>query len=134
MQPPQFLLSQPWPKRCAMHHHIARNIHLYQQFANMNHFWPAAPGSASLCEAKPNNINVVPSAENLILGNPLQGSFPVVKLNPTEEKGKVAASFPGLTRKGKSSDCTNFVDTAQRKQVVVQQSSQPASVGNLMVC
>ncbi|XWS31573.1 hypothetical protein CRYUN_Cryun23aG0087900 [Craigia yunnanensis] len=132
LQPPQFLLSEPRPKRCAMHHYIARNIHLYQQFTKMNHFWPAAPGSASLCEAKPNNLNVVPSAENLMLGNPLQGSFPVVKLNPTEEKGKVAATFPGLTRKGKSSDCTNFMDTAQRKQVVVQPASQSAPVGNLM--
>ena len=134
MQPPHFLLSRPQPKRCAMHHYIASNIHLHQQFKKMNHFWPAAPGSTSLCGAKPNNLHVVPSAENLILGNPLQGSFPVVNLNPTEEKGRVAASFPGLTRKDKRSDCTNFMGTAQGKQVVVQQASQPASAGNLMVC
>ncbi|XWS76397.1 hypothetical protein CRYUN_Cryun01aG0172700 [Craigia yunnanensis] len=132
LQPPQFLLSQPQPKRCAMHHFLARNIHLYQQFTKMNHFWPAAPGSASLCGAKPNNLNVVPSPENFIVGNPLQGSLPVVNLNPTEEKGKVAASFPGLTRKDKSSDCANFMDRAQRKQVVVQHASQPAAAGNLM--
>ncbi|KAK6260085.1 hypothetical protein QQP08_000274 [Theobroma cacao] len=132
LQPPHFLLSQPWPKRCAMHHYIARNIHLHQQFTKMNQFWPSAPGSASPCGAKPNNLHVVPSAENLILGNPLQGSFPVVNLNSTEEKGKVMASFPGLTRKDKSSDCTNFVDTAQRKQVVLQLASQPAAAGNLM--
>ncbi|XP_021279651.1 protein TIME FOR COFFEE isoform X2 [Herrania umbratica] len=132
LQPSHFLLSQPWPKRCAMHHYIARNIHLHQQFAKMNQFWPSAPGSASPCGAKPNNLNVVPSAENLIFGNPLQGSFPVVNLNSTEEKGKVMASFPGLTRKDKSSDCTNLLDTAQRKQVVLQLASQPAAAGNLM--
>ncbi|XVF21766.1 hypothetical protein REPUB_Repub12eG0118300 [Reevesia pubescens] len=132
LQPPQFLLSHPRPKRCAMHHYIARNIHLHQQYKKMNQFWPAVPGSASLCGAKPNNVNLVPSAENLILGNPLQGSFPVVNLNHTEEKGEAAASFTGLTRKDKSSDCTNFMDTAQRKQVVVQQASQPAPAGNLM--
>ena len=100
----------------------------------MNHFWPAVPASASLCGAKPNNLYVAPSTENLILGSPLQGSLPVVNLNPTEEKGKVAASFPGLTRKDKSSDCANFMDRAQRKQVVVQHASQPAATGNLMVC
>ncbi|XVF32572.1 hypothetical protein REPUB_Repub17cG0093800 [Reevesia pubescens] len=117
LQPPQFLLSQPRPKRCAMHHYIARNIHLHQQFTKMNHFLPAAvPGSAPLCGAKPNNLNVVPINVNL---------------NPTEEKGKVASSFPGIGRKDKSSDCTNFTDTAQRKQVVVQQASHPPA-GNLM--
>ncbi|XWS36299.1 hypothetical protein CRYUN_Cryun20dG0073700 [Craigia yunnanensis] len=132
LQPPHFLLSRPQPKRCAMHHYIASNIHLHQQFKKMNHFWPAVPGSTSLCGVKPNNLHVVPSAENLILGNPLQGSFPVVNLNSIEQKGKVAASFPGLTRKDKSSDCINFMGTAQGKQVVVQQASQPASAGNLM--
>ncbi|XP_022771112.1 protein TIME FOR COFFEE-like isoform X2 [Durio zibethinus] len=132
LQPPQFLLSQPRPNRCAMHHFIARNIHLYQQFTKMNHFWPAAPGSGSLCGAKPNNLNVAPFAENLILGNPMQESFPNVNLNPTEEKGKVAVSFPGRTRKDKGSDCSNLIDTAQRKQAVVQQASQTASAGNLM--
>ncbi|XVE73127.1 hypothetical protein DITRI_Ditri11bG0092700 [Diplodiscus trichospermus] len=121
LQPPQFLLSQPRPKRCAMHHYIARNIHLHLQFTKMNHFWPAAPGSASLYGVKPNNLNMVPSAENLIVGNPLQGSFPVMNLNPSEEKGKVAASFPGLTRKDKASDCTNLM-----------KATQPAAAGNLM--
>ncbi|XP_022727543.1 protein TIME FOR COFFEE-like [Durio zibethinus] len=127
LQPPHFLLSQPRPRRCAMHHYIARNIHLHQQFTKMNYFWPAAPGSASLCVANPNNLDLVPSAENLILGNPFQRSFQVVNLNPTEEKGEVAEIFPGLpNRKDKSSDCTNFMDTAQRK------ASQPALAGNLM--
>ncbi|OMP05063.1 hypothetical protein COLO4_09085 [Corchorus olitorius] len=129
---PHSLLSQPRPKRCAMHHYIARNIHLHQQYTKMNQFWPSAPGSASLCGAKPNNLNVAPSAENLVLGNRLQGSFPVVNLNPTEEKGKVKTSFPGLTRKDKSSDCSNFMDTTQRKPVVVQQASQPPPASNSM--
>lgn len=117
-----------------MHHFIARNIHLYQQFTKMNQFWPTTPGSASICAAKPNNLNVAPSTENLIFRNPLQGSFPVVNLNPTEEKNKVATSFPSLTRKDKTSDSANFMDTPQGKHVVVQQASQPAAAGNLMVC
>ncbi|XP_022758236.1 protein TIME FOR COFFEE isoform X2 [Durio zibethinus] len=132
LQPPHFLLSQPQPKRCAMHRYIACNIQLHQQFTKMNHFFPAATGSASLCGAKPNNLSVAPSAENLILENPLLRSFPVVNLNPTEEKGMVAVGSPGKARKDKSSDCTNFMATAQRKQVMVEQASQPAPAGNLM--
>ncbi|GLU03531.1 hypothetical protein SLE2022_207240 [Rubroshorea leprosula] len=120
-----FLPPQPRPKRCATHHYIARNIHLHQQLAKTNPFWPATSGSASVC-------NILPSTENFIMGNPLRGSFPVLNLNATEEKSQVVANFAGLTRKDKSSESTNVMDTAQRKQILIQQASQPASSGNLM--
>ncbi|KAL4368928.1 hypothetical protein GQ457_05G002680 [Hibiscus cannabinus] len=123
LQPLRFLLSQPRPKRCVMHHYIAHNIQLHQQYAKVNHFWSPTTGFASLSGAKPSNLNMAPSAETLTLGNPL------VNLSLTEEKSKVATSFPGLARKDKSSECTK--DTAQRKQVVVQKASQ-TSAGNLM--
>ncbi|GMI98766.1 TIME FOR COFFEE [Hibiscus trionum] len=124
LQPLRFLLSQPRPKRCVMHHYIAHNIQLHQQYAKVNQFWPPTTGFASLSGAKPSNVNMAPSAETLTLGNPL------VNLSLTEEKSKVATSFPGLPRKDKSSDCTK--DTAQRKQIVVQKASQTVPAGNLM--
>ncbi|GLT36329.1 hypothetical protein SLA2020_107150 [Shorea laevis] len=120
-----FLPPQPRPKRCATHHYIARNIHLHQQLAKTNPFWPATSGSASVC-------NILPSTEKFIMGNPLRGSFPVLNLNSTEEKSQVVANFPGLTRKDKSSESTNVMDTAERKQILIQQASQSASSGNLM--
>ncbi|KAE8665437.1 Time for coffee, putative isoform 3 [Hibiscus syriacus] len=124
LQPLRFSLSQPRPKRCIMHHYIAHNIQLHQQYAKVNHFWPPPASFASLSGAKPSYLNVVPSAETLTLGNPL------VNLIPAEEKSKVAASFPGLTRKDKTSECTK--DMAQIKQAAFQKASQPVSAGNLM--
>ncbi|KAH1072049.1 hypothetical protein J1N35_024377 [Gossypium stocksii] len=122
LQPFHFLLSQPRPKRCVMHHYIAQNIQSHQQYAKMNHFLPPQTGSVSLSGGKPSNLNVAPPAETLILGNPL------VSLSPTLEKSKVAASFPGLTRKDKISECSK--DATKKKQVV-QQASQPVSTGTL---
>ncbi|XP_039020246.1 protein TIME FOR COFFEE-like isoform X1 [Hibiscus syriacus] len=124
LQPLRFSLSQPRPKRCVMHHYIAHNIQLHQQYAKVNHFWPPPTSFASLSGAKPSYLNVMPSAETSTPGNPL------VNLSPTEEKSKVAASFPGLTRKDKTSECSK--DTVQRKQVAFQKASQPVSAGNLM--
>ncbi|KAE8685512.1 Time for coffee, putative isoform 3 [Hibiscus syriacus] len=123
LQPLHFWLSQPRPKGCVMHHYIAHNIHLHQQYAKVKHFWPPTSGFASLSGAKPSKFNVGQSAEALTLGNPL------VNLNLTEEKGTVGTSFAGLTRKDKSPEYTN--DTVLRKQAVVQKGSQ-ASAGNLM--
>ncbi|GMI69361.1 TICKLE, TIC-like [Hibiscus trionum] len=120
LQPLSFLLSQPRPKRCVMHHYIAHNIQLHRQYAKVNHFWPPPTGFASLSGAKPGNLNVAPSAETLTLGNPF------VNLSSTEEKSKVATS----TRKDETSECAK--DMAQRKQVAVQKASQPVSAGNLM--
>ncbi|KAK0582333.1 hypothetical protein LWI29_024331 [Acer saccharum] len=131
-KPPQFVLSQPRPKRCTTHHYIARNISLNQQLAKMNHFSPVGAGSASLRGGKPSSINVIPSTENFIQGNPLQGSFPVVNLNSVQDKGQATASFPAVTQKVKSSEGVYVLDPAQRKQFVLQQAPQPASTGNFL--
>ncbi|KAK2648332.1 hypothetical protein Ddye_015821 [Dipteronia dyeriana] len=126
-QPPQFVLSQPRPKRCTTHHYIARNISLNQQLAKMNHFSPVGAGSAPLRGGKPSSINVRPSTEN-----PLQGSLPVVNLNSVQDKGQATASFPVVTQKVKCSEGVNVTDPAQRKQFVLQQAPQPASAGNFL--
>ncbi|CAK7346586.1 unnamed protein product [Dovyalis caffra] len=123
-------IPQPRPKRCATHHYIACNVRLLQQLTKTNHLWPAATGSASLCGNKPKNLNAMPSAENMIIGNPLQRSFPVVNLNPTQDKAQAVATV--FTRKDRSSESATLIDTAQKKQLVLHQPPQPAPAGNLM--
>lgn len=127
-----FMLSQPHPKRCATHCYIARNIYLNQQLEKMNTFWSAGAGSDSLCGAKPNNPNAMPSAENIIHGNPLQGSFPLLNLHSGRDKGQAMASFPHPAQKDKSSEGVNLMDPAQNKQLVLQQAPQLPPAANLL--
>ncbi|KAF5194030.1 Time for coffee-like, partial [Thalictrum thalictroides] len=122
VQPPQFPLSQPRPKRCATHYYVARNIYYHQQFQKMNPFWPAAAGSASLYGNKPYNLNVLPPTETAIIGNPLLGSFPGRNLNPLQDKAQVEGT------KDKSSVAANFIDSAQRNQMLLQQPAQQAAL------
>ncbi|XP_058008697.1 protein TIME FOR COFFEE isoform X2 [Hevea brasiliensis] len=131
-QPPRFRLTQPRSKRCSTHHYIASNICLHQQFTKMNNFWQPAAGAATVHGTKPNNANAMSSMENMIIRNPLQGSFPVVNANTARDKGQVVANFPVLTRKDRNVEGANCIDTAQKKQLVLHQSPQPASAGNLM--
>lgn len=132
MQPPHFPLSMPRPKRCAMHHYIARSIYYNQQLTRMNPFWPAAASSASLYGgAKPYNLNFMPSTE--ILQKPLQGSFPAPSQNSKQAKGLGASAVPSHTGKEKSPDATNFMDATQKKHIVIQQGPQPVHPGNLLV-
>ncbi|KAG6774482.1 hypothetical protein POTOM_021835 [Populus tomentosa] len=131
LQAPQFI-PQPRPKRCATHHYIACNIRLQQQFTKMNHFWPAAAGSATLCGANPKNLNVMPSAENMIIRHPSQGSFPVVNLNSAQDKVQAVPNIPDFSRNDRGSESATFIDTAQKKQLVLHQPPQPAPAGNLM--
>ncbi|EPS66747.1 hypothetical protein M569_08031, partial [Genlisea aurea] len=49
----QPFVSQPQPKRCATHCHIARSIHLLQQFMKMGPFWAGAHGAAAAAAAAP---------------------------------------------------------------------------------
>lgn len=75
----------------------------------MNNFLPAAAGSTPLCDTKP----------NMIVGNPILGSFP---------------GRSGKQSKHRSSEAANFVQTSENKKLTVQQSpSQPASAANVMV-
>ncbi|KAJ6736111.1 TIC-LIKE PROTEIN [Salix viminalis] len=132
LQPPQFI-PQPRPKRCATHHYIACNIRLQQQFTKMNHFWPVAAGSATLCGVKPTNLNAMPSVENMIIRHPSQGSFPVVNLNSAQDKVQAVSNIPDFTRNDRGSESVaTLIDTAQKKQLVLHQPPQPAPAGNLM--
>lgn len=131
VQPPHYPLSIPRPKRCATHQYIARNIYCHQQLTRMNPFWSAAAGSASLYGvAKPYNLNFMPPTENMILGKPLQGGFPGASLNSKQGKGQ--GTVPRHTGKEKSPEATNFMDAAQKKQLVIQQAPQPVQPGNLL--
>ncbi|KAJ6999207.1 hypothetical protein NC653_015139 [Populus alba x Populus x berolinensis] len=122
-------IPQPRPKRCATHHYIACNIRLQQQFTKMNHFWPAAAGSATLCGANPKNLNVMPSAENMIIRHPSQSSFPGVNLNSAQDKVQAVPNIPDFTQNDRGSESATFIDAAQKKQ----QPPQPAPAGNLMI-
>ncbi|KAF3436292.1 hypothetical protein FNV43_RR23384 [Rhamnella rubrinervis] len=132
LQSPKPLLSQPIRKRCATHHHIACNIYLHQQLTKMNQFCPAGAGSTPLCRTKPNNLDVMPPAENLVMGSSLLGNFPGRKLSHSHEKGQDVGNFPGHSGKDKSSGPANLMETSQRKQIVLPQAPQPASANNLM--
>lgn len=133
LQPPKPLLSKPLRKRCATHHHIACNIYLHQQLTKMNQFWPAGAGFTSLCGTKPKNLNVMPPAENMVIGSSLLGNFPCVNLSHSQEKGQDVGNFPGHSGKDKSSGPANLMETSQRKQIVLSQTPQPASAINGMV-
>ncbi|XP_021691913.2 protein TIME FOR COFFEE isoform X2 [Hevea brasiliensis] len=122
IQPPHLLFSQPRPKRGATHYYIARNIHYHQQFTRMNPFWPAAAGSALQFGAKACNVNVVPSTD-LHAGR---------GMNSVKEKGQGLAIFPGHTGKEKSSQTSNIVDNAQRKQILLQQPLPPGAPSNIL--
>ncbi|KAG8636705.1 protein TIME FOR COFFEE isoform X2 [Manihot esculenta] len=122
IQPPHLLFGQPRPKRCATHFYIARNIHYHQQFTRMNPFWPAAAGSALQFGAKACNVNVVPSTD-------LHASK---GMSSVQDKGNSLAIFPGHTGKEKSSQTSNVVDTAQRKQILLQQPLAPGAPSNIL--
>ena len=133
MQHVKFVLSQPQPKRCATHHYIARNIFLHQQLTKMNSLLPPAIGSGLLCGTKSNNVNYVPSAENLAIGKQSQKHLPGVNQNAAQEKGLAGTSDPSLTAI-KSSNNANAMDSTQRMQLVLQQGPHASSTGNLVVC
>lgn len=96
----------------------------------MNSFWPAAAaaGSGSLYGAKPCNLNVMPSTD-LHANIPGRGV-----VNSVQDKGQGLAMFPGHTGKDKASQAANVVDSAQRKQILVQQALPPGAPSNILVC
>ena len=133
MQPPQFVLSQPRPKRCATHHYNARNICFHQRITKMDKVCPSPAGAPALRRAKMNNLNAMPPAEKMIFGNPFQGSFPGKNLTNVQEKGRAGTNFPGNNGKDKGCEAAILTETAQGKQVVLQQAAQLAPAGSLMV-
>lgn len=127
LQPPNFLLPPHRPKRCATHFYIAQNINYQRQVARMNPFWPAPAGfAAAQCGTKPCNLNVLPATESAILGNPLQGSFNGRNLSSQD---KVSGDH-ALNDKNAA---VMFMDTSQRKQLLLQQAPQPPSANNMLV-
>ncbi|KAI4301252.1 hypothetical protein L6164_034547 [Bauhinia variegata] len=126
-----FGFSSAQPKRCATHHYIACNILQHQKSAKMNHFVPSAAVSSSLCGTKPNNMNVVPSAESVIVGKQSHQNLPGVNQDVAQEKGWAATGLSGLTA-NKSSDAANSKDSTQSKKLAIQQGPHPASAGNLV--
>lgn len=131
MQHVNFALSQLQPKRCAIHHYIARNI-LHQQFTKMNPLLPVAISSGSLRGTKPSNVNSVPSAESLVVSKQSQKHLSSVDQNCAQEKGLTVTSNPSLTAT-KSSNNAKSMDSTHRMQFVLQQGPHPGSNGNLVV-
>ena len=118
----QSMFTQPRPKRCATHCHIARNIHYLQQFMKMNPFWPGPAGSASLFGSKPCNLNVIPGLE-------LHGN---VAVRGAQDK---AQNVPNHVGKEKGSQPASTSDSAQRKQqILIQQALPPVAPSNMLVC
>lgn len=113
----QVLLSQPRPKRCTTHHYIARKIHLHQQFIKTD----------NLCGSNPKNLKIMSSAENMIIGNPLQ-RMPVLNRNSAQEKGQVVGNISNHIQRDIACETTNLTNTAQRKQFVFQQASHPSVI------
>ncbi|XP_042065076.1 protein TIME FOR COFFEE-like isoform X2 [Salvia splendens] len=116
----QPLFSQPRPKRCATHCHIARNIHYLQQFMKMNPFWPGPAGSASLFGSKPCNLNFIPGME-------LHAN---VAVRGAQDK---AQNAPISVGKEKGSQPASTSDSAQGKQqILIQQALPPVAPSNLL--
>ncbi|XAR61200.1 hypothetical protein NMG60_11034835 [Bertholletia excelsa] len=113
LQPPQFMLPQPRPKKCATHHYIARNIQYHQQITKMNHIWPPTTGAPSIYGSRAYNM---PSK---------QGGVSAEK-----ERGSASVSSPA--GKEKISEIASIVDAVQKKQLVLQQASQPVPAANLL--
>ncbi|XP_013628371.1 PREDICTED: protein TIME FOR COFFEE-like isoform X1 [Brassica oleracea var. oleracea] len=110
MQPPPHLLfNQPRPKRCATHCYIARNIQSHQQFTKMNPFWPAAIGSAPLYGTRDCNLSLMP---------------------PTELQGTVLGRSSNQIQDENSKSTSKSSDTAQRKQILLQQALPPGAAAN----
>ncbi|KAE8668067.1 protein TIME FOR COFFEE-like isoform X2 [Hibiscus syriacus] len=120
-----YVLYVCWPKRCATHCYIARNVHYHQQFMKMNPFWPAAPGSASLYGPKTNL--------NIVLPSEMNGNIPGRAVNSVHDKGQNLAIFPGHVGKDRSLQAaTDTVNAAQRKQILLQPALPPGAPSNIL--
>ncbi|KAG0455578.1 hypothetical protein HPP92_024870 [Vanilla planifolia] len=114
-----FLTSQLRPKRCASHCYLAYTIHYHQQMTRLNPFWSSTAGAVPFYVSKQCNINSVPLSGSAVVGGSLQGSRCLASV---QEKGGC-----GLPIKDIDNADRLFVDGPQRKQPILQQSSQSAS-------
>ncbi|XP_061341373.1 protein TIME FOR COFFEE-like [Gastrolobium bilobum] len=127
------VLSQPRPKRCATHHHIARNIFMHQQCTKVNPFLQSAIGYSSVCDTKPKNVIRMNSAESVVVGKQSQKHSPGMNQNAAQEKGWAATGDYNYSLDAiKSSVPTNPVDSTQMKQLVFRQGPHPESSDNLV--
>ncbi|CAJ1905065.1 unnamed protein product [Sphenostylis stenocarpa] len=124
-----FVLSQPWPQRCATHGYIARNIFMHQQWTKMNTLLPSAVGCGSMCDTK---LNRVQSAESVVVGKQFhKQSPPGVSQNAAPDKGWSITSDFSLAA-FKSSGPANPMDMTQMKQLMLQQGPHPGSSANIV--
>ncbi|XP_074557232.1 protein TIME FOR COFFEE-like isoform X2 [Curcuma longa] len=136
VQPPGFLQAHPCPKRCSTHCFIAQMISNYEKFAKMNSFWTAAAGAAPFYGAKPCNQSVVPPSDSALSGHQMQGALLGANagaLQDTKGTPVAASSLPGNSasqEKMPQANNTNM-ETAQRKQVMLQQMPQSGSTSNM---
>ncbi|XP_074557217.1 uncharacterized protein LOC141813200 isoform X2 [Curcuma longa] len=137
LQPPAaFLQSHPRPNRCVTHCFIAKMISNYQKFAKMNCFWTAAAGAAPFYAPKPYNQNVVLPLDSSLSGNQMQGGFlgtTAGTLQDTKGAPVAASSYTGKNAsQEKILQANNTIsETAQRKQLVLQQMPQSGSASNI---
>lgn len=75
---------------------------------------------------KHGNLSIVPSAD-------LQGNLPKSAVNAMQDKGQSLGIFPGHAGKDRGSQAVNVVDSAQRKQILLQQALPPGAPSNILV-
>ncbi|XP_042473093.1 protein TIME FOR COFFEE-like isoform X1 [Zingiber officinale] len=136
VQPPGFLQAHPRPKRCSTHCFIAQMISNYEKFARMNSFWTAAAGAAPFYGAKPCNQSVVPPSDSALSGHQMQGAFLGANagaLPDTKGTPVAALSLPGNSASQEKMPQANntHMETAQRKQVMLQQMPKSGSTSNM---
>ncbi|XP_074582918.1 uncharacterized protein LOC141839142 isoform X2 [Curcuma longa] len=137
LQPPAFLQSLPRPKRCATHCFIAQMISNCQKFAKMNSFWTAASGAAPFYGAKPYNHTMVAPSDSALSGHQMQAGFLGANagtLQDTKGTPVTASSFTGNSasqEKMLQANNNTIIETAQRKQVILQQMPQSGSTSNM---
>ncbi|XP_042467916.1 protein TIME FOR COFFEE-like isoform X3 [Zingiber officinale] len=136
LQPPAFLQSHPRPNRCATHCFIAKMISNYQKFARMNCFWTAGAGATPFYAAKPYNHNVVLSLDSSLSGNQMQGGFLSTNAGTLQDTKGAPVVVSSYTRKNASQEkilqANNTIsETAQRKQLILQQMPQSGSASNI---
>ncbi|GMH18824.1 hypothetical protein Nepgr_020665 [Nepenthes gracilis] len=113
-------------KRCVTHCYIAKNIQCHQQFMKVNSFWPAAAASMPSFGAKPNNLNVAPSAD-------MHGNVAGRNINRLQDKEQPHVFCSGIpVVKDKGSLDANSVDGTQKKQFLLQQSLPPGAPSNIL--
>ncbi|XP_042473098.1 protein TIME FOR COFFEE-like isoform X3 [Zingiber officinale] len=136
LQPPAFLQSHPRPNRCATHCFIAKMISNYQKFARMNCFWTTGTGVTPFYAAKPYNHNVVLSLDSSLPGNQMQGGFLSTNADTLQDTKGAPVVVPSYTGKNASQEkilqANNTIsETAQRKQLILQQMPQSGSASNI---